>query len=160
MPEENKIQDMANQMPEYPARDVLYEFSQAYHRNSNTIHIFDDGTKMTTVEAHTLKHICQNKGVTITDLVNYWGRTKGTISSQITNLENKGYVYRRKCKKESRKIHIFPTPLGLEVNERHNRYDIKEVEEFVKKWTKKYTVEDLHKLLEYMDFYIEIAYSE
>ena len=152
--------NMANQMPQYPARDVLYEFNQAYQRNSNAIHVFDDGTKMTTVEAHILKHICQNKGVTISDLVNYWGRTKGTISAQITNLENKGYVYRRKCKKESKKVHIFPTPLGNDVNERHNRYDIKEVAEFVERWTEKFTLEDLHKMLEYMEFYIEIAYSE
>ena len=77
-----------------PARDILYDFSQAYQRNSNTIHIFADGTKMTTIEAHTLKHICQNDGVTLTDIVNYWGRTKGTVSAQITNLEKKGYVYR------------------------------------------------------------------
>ena len=59
-----------------PARDIVYDFSQAYQRNSNTVHIFDDGTKMTTVEAHTLKHICQNEGCTITDLVNYWGAYK------------------------------------------------------------------------------------
>ena len=156
----NDIHNMASQVPHSPARDIMYEFNQAYQRNSNNVHIFDDGTKMTTVEAHTLKHICQNEGCTITDLVNYWGRTKGTISAQITNLENKGYLYRKKCKKNAKKVHIYPTPLGLQVNERHNRFDVEEVQEFVAKWTEKFTINDLHKMLEYMEFYIEIAYKE
>ena len=156
----NDIQNITSQVSLSPARDTVYEFNQAYQRASNTVHIFDDGTKMTTVEAHTLKHICQNEGCTITDLVNYWGRTKGTISAQITNLENKGYLYREKCKNNAKKVHIFPTELGLKVNERHNRFDVKEIKEFVEKWNEKYTIEDLHKFLEYMEFCIEIAYKE
>ncbi len=143
-----------------PARDIVYDFSQAYQRNSNTVHIFEDGTKMTTIEAHTLKHICQHNGVTMTDIVNYWGRTKGTVSSQISNLESKGYVYRKKCKHDTKKVHIFPTPLGLEVNERHRKYDIKETTEFVKKWLEKYTADDMYKFLEYMQFYIDVAFAE
>ena len=72
----NDIQNITSQVSLSPARDTVYEFNQAYQRASNTVHIFDDGTKMTTVEAHTLKHICQNEGCTITDLVNYWGAYK------------------------------------------------------------------------------------
>ena len=143
-----------------PARDILYDFSQAYQRNSNTIHIFADGTKMTTIEAHTLKHICQHDGVTLTDIVNYWGRTKGTVSAQITNLEKKGYVYREKCKHDNKKIHIYPTELGLKINEEHRNYDLKETTEFIYKWLEKYTAEDMFKFIEYLQFYIDVAFSE
>ena len=127
-----------------PARDILYDFSQAYQRNSNTVHIFEDGTKMTTIEAHTLKHICQHNGVTLTDIVNYWGSTKGTVSTQITNLENKGYVRREKCK----------------INEEHRNFDLKETAEFIDKWLDKYTAEDMMKFIEYMQFYIDVAFAE
>lgn len=154
------VENVVNDMPSYPARDILYDFNQAYLRYSNTIHIFDDGTKMTSVEAHTLKHICQNKGLTLTDIVNYWGRTKGTVSAQITNLENKGYVFRKKCEMNPKKTHIFPTELGIKVNERHMRYDIKETTEFMKKWLEKYTIDDLYKVNEYLEFYIQAAYRK
>ena len=143
-----------------PARDILYDFSQAYQRNSNTAHIFEDGTKMTTIEAHTLKHICQHNGVTLTDIVNYWGRTKGTVSAQITNLENKGYVRREKCKNDNKKVHIFPTELGLKINEEHRNFDLKETAEFIDKWLDKYTAEDMMKFIEYMQFYIDVAFAE
>ncbi len=143
-----------------PARDILYDFSQAYQRNSNTVHIFEDGTKMTTIEAHTLKHICQHNGVTLTDIVNYWGRTKGTVSAQITNLENKGYVRREKCKNDNKKVHIFPTELGFKINEEHRNFDLKETAEFIDKWLDKYTAEDMMKFIEYMQFYIDVAFAE
>ena len=143
-----------------PARDILYDFNQAYQRNSNTIHIFEDGTKMTTIEAHTLKHICQHDGVTLTDIVNYWGRTKGTVSAQITNLEKKGYVYREKCKHDNKKIHIFPTELGFKINEEHRKYDLKETAEFINKWLEKFTADDMFKFIEYLQFYIDVTFSE
>ena len=155
----NEANNVVNSMPTYPAKDIMYDFNQAYHRNSSTVHIFDNGIKMTTVEAHTLKHICQNPGLTITDIVNYWGRTKGTVSSQITNLEEKGYVFRKKCKLNNKKVHIYPTDSGLEVNLRHARYDVKEAGEFMKKWLEKYTLEDLYKMNEYMEFYIKTAFN-
>ena len=155
----NEASNVANNMPVYPARDILYDFNQAYLRNSNTVHVFDNGIKMTTVEAHTLKHICQNPGLTLTDIVNYWGRTKGTVSSQITKLEEKGYVFRKKCEKNSKKVHIYPTELGQEVNLRHARYDIKEAKEFIENWMKKYTLEELYKMNEYMEFYIKTAFD-
>ena len=156
----NEASNVVNSMPTYPARDILYDFNQAYHRNSNTVHIFDNGIKMTTVEAHTLKHICQNPGLTITDIVNYWGRTKGTVSSQITNLEEKGYVFRKKCELNNKKIHIYPTELGLKINEEHRNYDLKETTEFIYKWLEKYTAEDMFKFIEYLQFYIDVAFSE
>ena len=143
-----------------PAKDILYDFNQAYQRYSNTMHVFDDGTKMTSVEAHTLKHICQNEGITLTDIVNYWGRTKGTVSAQITNLENKGYVYRKRCEINPKKTHIFPTEEGRRVNERHVRYDIKNTSEFLDKWFEEYTMEDMKKLTEYMEFYIDVAFNK
>lgn len=140
---------------DYPARDIMYDFSQAYQKYMDRLHDFDNGKKMTSVEAHTLKHICQNEGVTISDIVNYWGRTKGTVSAQITNLEKKGYVYRKKCKHNSKKVHIFPTEKGLAVNDRHTKFDIVETRDWLEKWTQLYDIEEMKKLMEYLSFYTD-----
>ena len=103
------IESLSTETANYPARDIIYDFSQAYTKYMDRQHDFGDGIKMTSVEAHTLKHICQNSGVTMTDIVNYWGRTKGTVSSQISALERKGYVYREKCKYNPKKIQLRTT---------------------------------------------------
>ncbi len=140
--------------PNYPARDIIYDFSQAYQKSMNKVHDFS-GISMTSVEAHTLKHICQNNGVTLTDIVNYWGRTKGTVSAQITNLEKKGFVYREKCKKDSKKTHIFPTEMGLAVNNMHIKYDVQESRAWLEAATEKYTIDDLTKFWEMLAFYTD-----
>ncbi|MBR5806607.1 MAG: MarR family transcriptional regulator [Oscillospiraceae bacterium] len=137
----------------YPARDVIYDFSQAYQKSMNKVHDFGNGITMTSVEAHTLKHICQNKGVTLTEIVNYWGRTKGTVSAQISNLEKKGFVYREKCKIDSKKIHILPTEAGLAVNNMHIQYDVQESLAWLEAATKKYSMDDLAKFWEMTEFY-------
>lgn len=145
------VQDTANA----PARDIIYDFSQAYQKSMNKIHNFVNGITLTSVEAHTLKHICQNKGVTLTEIVNYWGRTKGTVSALISKLEKKGFVYREKCKVDSKRIHILPTEVGLVVNEMHIQYDIKESQAWFKAAGDKFTTEELMKFWEIMAFYTD-----
>ncbi len=138
-----------------PARDIIYDFSQAYQKSMNEVHDFGNGITLTSVEAHTLKHICQNKGVTLTDIVNYWGRTKGTVSAQIGKLEKKGFVYREKRKKDSKKIHIYPTEVGVVINDMHIQYDIKESQAWLKAASEKYSVEDMTKFREMLAFYTD-----
>ncbi len=157
---DNIIKNLTKDVPTQPSRDILFEFNQAYQRYSNSIHRFDNGVVMTTIEAHMLKHICQNKGVTISDIVNYWGRTKGTVSARVTKLEEKGFVYRKRCENNSRIIHIYPTEKGLETNRRHNRFDEVETSEFLSKWLGKYTADDMYKFVDMLQFYIDVAYSE
>ena len=140
---------------DHPARDTIYDFSQAYQKYMDRVHDFGDGIKMTSVEAHTLKHICQNNGVTITDIVNYWGRTKGTVSSQISAMENKGYIYKEKCKKDAKKIHIFPTEKGLEINNAHINFDVKESADLIDEWLKHYSLEELNIFFEQMTLYTD-----
>ena len=145
------VQDTANS----PARDVIYDFSQAYQKSMDKVHDFVNGITLTSVEAHTLKHICQNKGVTLTEIVNYWGRTKGTVSALISKLEKKGFVYREKCKIDSKKIHIFPTEVGLVVNDMHIQYDIKESHAWFEAAENKYTMDELMTFWEILAFYTD-----
>lgn len=157
---ENIYNDYSHNITDLPPKDIFFDFVQAYQRYSNSVHLLDNNVEITTVEAHLLRHICQNKGLTLTDIVNYWGRTKGTVSSQISKLEQKGFVYRQKCDKNSRINHIFPTEKGVETYERYIRFNKAEVDEFMEKWLEKYTFEDADFLLEMMQFYIDTANIE
>ena len=124
-PKHKETKDMSGSVYRLHSSDILFDFNQAYNRYSNSVHQLDDGTVMTTVEAHILKYICQNPGKTLTDIVNYWGRTKGTVSSQISSLENKNLIFRHKCSDNLKKIHIYPTETGIMLNELYNKFDEK-----------------------------------
>ena len=78
----------------------------------------------------------------------------------MTKLEEKGFVYRQKCDKNSRINHIFPTEKGVETCGRYIRFNKAEVDEFMEKWFEKYTLEDADFLLEMMQFYIDMANIE
>ena len=83
---------------EDPARDLMYDLVQTYAKYMEIHHMFLSDEGLTSTDAHTLKHICQNPGVTMSDMVKYWGKTKGTISAQVSALEEKGLVKKEKCK--------------------------------------------------------------
>ncbi len=148
------IELLKSGIPTAPARDAIYDFCVAHDRYMEINHSYSVGG-IASAEAHTLKHICQNPGVTVTDIVNYWGRTKGTVSAQVTKLEEKGLIRKEKCKQNSRVTHIFPTEAGIEVNNNHTAFDIEESTHFFDEWIKKYTIDDLYSFLEQLDFYAQ-----
>lgn len=139
-----------------PSRNVLYDFFQAYNKYMNIGHHFADEGDLTSMEAHLLKHICQNPGITITDIAKYWSRTKGTISSQISRLEKNGYIYRVVDSQNLKIYHISPTEKGLRANDNHTAFDIAETTDFLNVWLKKYSEEEINdfydKLVLYKDF--------
>jgi len=125
-----------------PARDATYDFVLTYLKYMELEHHYLSDVGLSSVEAHTLKHICQNPGLTISDIVNYWGRTKGTVSSQISKLEDKGLVTRQILSENRKKTHIFPTDKGLAVNSCHVRYDIEETIRLLEWWDNAFSYEE------------------
>ena len=138
---------------EDPARDLMYDLVQTYAKYMEIHHMFLSDEGLTSTDAHTLKHICQNPGVTMSDMVKYWGKTKGTISAQVSALEEKGLVKKEKCKVNAKKTHIFPTEKGLQMNDCHTEFDIDEIIRFRSLWEEKYTVEEFYKFWEMLAFY-------
>lgn len=149
------IRQMRESMHESPARDLLYDLTLAYAKYMNINHMFLADVGLTSIEAHTLKHICQNPGVTITDIVNYWGRTKGTVSAQISKLEKKGLVKREKYDCDKKRTFIYPTEKGTEVNNYHTQFDIEETTRWLEKWIRKYSIEESRDFWEKLRYYKE-----
>ncbi len=136
-------------------KDALYNFTQAYTKYMELNHNNSELYGLTGNEFHTLKHICLNPGLTITDIVNYWGRTKGTVSSQVKDLVEKGLVEKKKCKKNGKVVHIYPTRLGIEVNDRHTAFDVDEFSQRINHWLKKYSQEDIVKFWEQLEYFTD-----
>lgn len=153
------IENLRSELERSPARDLLYDFMLACTKYSYEGHTYLSGIGITSMEAHILKHICQNPGVTISDIVSYWGRTKGTVSAQISNLEQKGLVKREPYPFNRKKMGIYPTENGLEMNKRHILYDMEESKAFIEKWFEKYPPEDFLDFFEKLNFYKDFLNS-
>lgn len=48
--------------------------------------------------------------------------TAGSLTVAVNTLENKNYLYRSKIDKDKRIVRLFPTELGLEVNNYHSNF--------------------------------------
>ena len=70
-------------------------------------------------EAHTLKAIAQNEGISQTELSDLMFRTKGATSIVVDKLVEKGLVNRRRVDQDQRRYLLSLTELGRQVHDRH-----------------------------------------
>ncbi len=84
---------------------------------------YGSGVKFNTVEMHFLTGIANNPGITITQLAEEWGRTKGAISQIVKKLEEKGYIYKEKSDENYKITKLFVTDEGMVHVKAHLEYD-------------------------------------
>lgn len=60
-------------------------------------------------------NICQNPGVSQDDLSQLIYVNKSNVTRQLAVLENKGYITRKKCVADGRKLLVYPTEKAVEV---------------------------------------------
>lgn len=137
----------------HDSKDQMYDFAQAYTKYANTAKDYGNGDLIFLAEAHTVKFICENPGSTLTDIVNYWGRTKGTVSAQITKLEKRGYIKRVQDEKNLKIFHLFATEKGEELNRCHYEYDLKESFKALDNWLKDFSEEDINTFSKMLESY-------
>ena len=104
------------------AVDILHQVSNFY-TSTKVPHDYGTGEAYTSVEVHTLKHIADHHGITVTELARDYGKTKGAVSQILKKVESKGLVYREVDPENDNRYHLFLTDKGKELDEAHRRYD-------------------------------------
>lgn len=74
-------------------------------------------------EAHTLKAIAENEGITQKDISELMYRTKGATSLMIDKLVKKGLITKSPGQGDQRKTTLYLTEKGKSVNDNHLKYD-------------------------------------
>ena len=82
-----------------------------------------NGVTLYANEAHTLKMIAQNEGISQMELSERMFRTKGATSMVVDKLVCKGLVDRRRENSDQRRYLLTLTPLGKAAHEDHISYD-------------------------------------
>ncbi len=128
------IQQKETNLQNWPAEkksDLIHNYVMRYaDRNARKID-YGTGVRYTSVEMHVLEKICDNPGITVTELSKLSYRTKGAISQIVTRLQTKGLVDKKSVDTGIlRQIALLPTKKGLELNALHVEYDRRNTEEF------------------------------
>lgn len=144
--EELKIYGDTPNMP-----DLVYDFVQSYIKDMNQPKDYGNGELVYMIEAHVIKYIAENPGVTVTDISNYWKRTKSTVSIQITKLEKNGYVTRKQDETNLKRYNIYLTEKGEILNKLHHDYDTNNIEIMMKYLLEKHTMEEIIAFYSVMD---------
>ena len=71
------------------AVDIIHQVANLYI-STKVPRDYGTGEEYTSVEVHTLKHIADNPGITVTELARHNGKTKGAISQILKRLRIRG----------------------------------------------------------------------
>lgn len=103
--------------------NLIYQFALRYNDYMNLYHDYGTEFNVTMTEAHTLTYIEENPNTTITDLANYWAKTKSALSQTVSKLVKKGLVARSKAPDNAKTVLLNVTEDGLRLSNAHKYYD-------------------------------------
>ena len=136
--------------------DELYEFVICYNDYIYQAHDYGNGDPIKMVEVHTLTMIEDHPGITVSELAKLWRRTKGTVSVNVTALEQKGYIYRQKEGNNAKVVHLYPTEKGVELSTIHKAYDNLDIAQTQRDLLKHCTRQDLDSFYKVVHIYLQL----
>lgn len=105
----------------------FYRFVITYNEYMNTKHSYSCSEPLTTLEAHLLTDICDYPNSTVTSLAAAWNRSVSATSQTIRKLIQKKLITRENAKEDAKKFYLHPTPKGVELSNKHKRYDVLDI---------------------------------
>lgn len=82
-------------------------------------------------EIHTIEAIVNSSDNSVGSIAAKLKITMGTLSVALKTLEMKGYVLREKTTKDRRQVNVVATDKGIEINNRHQAFHHKMVDELI-----------------------------
>ena len=112
------------------------------------------------VEMHTLALIAERPGISVGEVAKQWNRAKSAASRNVDRLETKGYIEKKKLGGNAKTIHLFVTPLGQELADKHRELDARELKLFAQYIKQHCTKEDLQRFHQVMKIIQEFYVSQ
>lgn len=103
----------------------LYQFVMNYSEYIYSKHDYLENQRpLTMLEVHTLSYIEDNPGVTATQLITYWNKTKGAISQILSKLEKEELITKQTTATNAKTKHLYITEKGRAISKSHKIFDI------------------------------------
>lgn len=137
------------------AVDILHQVANLY-TSTKIPHDYGTGDEYTSVEVHTLKHIADHYGITVTELARNYGKTKGAVSQILKKIEGKGLVYRKGDDENDNRYHLFLTDKGKELDEAHRQYDQISFGESMDQVRKQFSVGEINTAFQVLEAWLDV----
>lgn len=136
------------------AVDIIHQVANLYI-STKVPRDYGTGEEYTSVEVHTLKHIADNPGITVTELARYNGKTKGAISQILKKIEDKGLICRGESKGEN-KCPLFLTEKGKSLDQAHRQFDEEHSGESINQVRKFYSDEEINLAFDVLETWLSV----
>lgn len=141
---------------------TLYEMSDILERVAavgvnNTATDYGTGEKYNPVEVHTLSHIADHPGISVSEIARDWAKTKGAVSQMIRKLESRDLIVKKKKAGNEKVICLYVTQKGAELDKMHRMYDTRNYEGFLELMGNRVTEEELMTTFKVLENWIELS---
>ena len=136
--------------------DNIYHFVMNYSDYIYASHPYGGAEPMSMIEVHTLSYIEDHPGVTPTELVKFWNKTKGAISQILARLTDRGLIEKRKLPDNAKTLHLFVTEEGARISQAHKRFDIQDITRTVLALEEHLTVQELETFYKVLAVYNQV----
>ena len=150
---ENSVlsEELFHKMTEHT--NQVYKFVKMYNDYANEPRDYGTGEKVNMLSVHIMSDIEEHPGITVTELAQEWVRTKGAISQVIKNLDENGYIIKKKEGSKQKNIHLYPTGKGVELSLAHKLYDARNLKNTLDFFTEYCTEEELMAFYKVLGYY-------
>lgn len=136
--------------------NVIYEFVMRYNDYIYSEHDYGNGAPLTMIEAHTLTYIEDHPGTTVTELTNYWHKTKGAISQIVSRLEALGLVKKTKKEGNAKNVCLYVTDCGFQTSRAHKLYDTLDITKTLSEIQKECTPAEIDTFYKVISVYYKV----
>ncbi|MDO4328132.1 MAG: MarR family transcriptional regulator [Lachnospiraceae bacterium] len=138
--------------------EIFYRFSWGNVEHTKFLRNYGTGESYSAIEIHLLIRIAQNPGISVTDLAQRNGRTKGAVSQIITKLELKELIRREKRQENAHFVSLYATPKGLEVSKAFQQHQEQLIGPIVDDLVALIGADNADKFYDFLDHYNNVVY--
>ncbi|UQZ90597.1 hypothetical protein C4J81_15840 [Deltaproteobacteria bacterium Smac51] len=106
---------------------LIYRFVALHNNYYNLPKDCGSGIFLTAVEISTLKSIEDSPGITITELALADGKTKGAVSQVVKKLEQRGYLFRKRCPVDGKRALLHVSEEGKRLSLLHKKHSLNDM---------------------------------
>lgn len=138
--------------------DLIHDFTMRNYDRAHAQHDYGTGIICTSVEAHLLEKICENPGITSTELARKINRTKSAVSQILKKLEKEYLIYKIPQKEHIKKLSLYATDIGKQLTDAHIKYDEKVAGAFFRKLSEDFDDETMNNFFCVLNKFLQNMY--
>lgn len=112
---------------------ALLRVAKMYARIEDMPIPLNDGTEVTTREAHTIQAIGENEPMTVTSVSTYFGISKSAASQMVFRLVKKGLLLKEQSAQNAKEYELSLTPLGWLAFNAHEQFHGRDMVDLVER---------------------------